>query len=210
MFHKQITMAIAPVFALIASFGMPGEASAKSWVDKDDDVVYLTSDKSNSDEYFIIEIDDDDVLITYYYQDEEEHKKDTKKYDEDDVISIHFVGDDDFDGFYNYTDLPSEAYGGGGTDYLIGGGGTDKLFGEEGKDYLFGYGGDDELDAGEDFVEGTVDGGEGNDTAGLGWWISNSSNRGYEIQDFDGWNSIEVVNWFNIAPPVTFSFSRRR
>lgn len=216
MLRKQIAMVFSLAFALVASLGMDVGASAKDWVDKDDDIIYLTSVEPNADEYFIVEFeydhdgDVDDVLITYYHQEGSGHVKDTKKYDADELDSIHFVGDEDLDGFYNYTDLPSVAYGGGGTDYLVGGDSTDEFFGEEGKDFLYGNGGNDKLDAGEDFVEGTVDGGEGEDSATLGWWISNSSNRGFKIQDFDNWNSIEVVNWFNMAPPFTFASSRRR
>jgi hypothetical protein len=63
------------------------------------------------------------------------------------VDSIYFTsgGGNVTDTFHNNTDLPSEAWGGGGADNFYGGGSSDSFHGGDGEDNLFGYGGVDFL-----------------------------------------------------------------
>lgn len=70
----------------------------------------------------------------------------------------------------NRSSLPSELFGGPGTDRLHGGNDRDALFGGEGRDYLYAYDGDDYLDGGpgDDYLYGhggndAMFGDEGND-----------------------------------------------
>lgn len=81
----------------------------------------------------------------------------------DEVDSIYFNGGggNASDTFHNNTDLPSEAWGGGGVDNFYGGGGSDSFHGGGGADNIFGYGGADYLYGGD----GNDDlyGGDGND-----------------------------------------------
>ena len=84
------------------------------------------------------------------------------------VRLIHFIGDDERDEVFCWTtEIPLIAEGQGGNDELWGGENNDTLIGGEGKDFLFGRGGRDRLNAGQDLEEGTVNGGDGVDTADI-------------------------------------------
>ncbi|MEO1528588.1 MAG: hypothetical protein AAFX06_24475 [Planctomycetota bacterium] len=184
---------------------------ADDWRDKEDGVLYLTSVDPMADEYFVVtlvndeEDPDDDpdwkLDITYYRIGPGVFEVDTKDYDAEDIQMIDFEGDDNLDGFYNYTSVPSVAYGHGGTDYLIGGDGPDDLFGGSDNDHLEGRGGEDDLfggwgrdslyggaqndylNAGRDRTERILDGGAGWDTGVMYYSQLRGTSRVY--QQFD-------------------------
>ena len=143
--------------------------SADDWRDKEDGVLYLTSDDPFADEYFIVErINDEEepdddpdwkIHITYYRISASLFEVDTAEYGEEDIDRIDFEGDANTDGFYNYTDKPSVAFGHGGADYLVGGDADDDLFGGPGNDVLQGGDGRDDLygERGRDSLYGGED-----------------------------------------------------
>src|SRR5436190_5124580 len=66
------------------------------------------------------------------------------------VTSLAFDGGLSNDSFNNTTNLPSEAHGGPGIEFLYGGTGTDVLYGDADQDHIWGGGGDDVVEGGAD------------------------------------------------------------
>ncbi len=106
------------------------------------------------------------------------------------VEQVVFNGLDGNDVFINTTDIPTEAHGDEGSDWLEGGSGDDELRGGKGDDTVLGNGGTDTLYGGpdNDLIEGnaradTVYGGKGDDTI-------NGGNADDELHGGEGNDSI--------------------
>ncbi|MEL6109593.1 MAG: hypothetical protein AAFU85_26585 [Planctomycetota bacterium] len=228
MFTKQTMMAAA----LLAAAAFVPTAYADDWRDEEDGVLYLTSVDSLADEYFIVQrINDEDdpdddpdwkIEITYYRISATDYEVDIADYDAEDIHRIDFEGDNNTDGFYNYTELPSVAYGHGASDYLIGGdgpddlygglgddvldgeGGDDDLYGERGRDILLGGPDDDFLNPGSDQQEGFLDGEGGYDIGVMYYSQSRGFSRVY--QQFDGFECESVQQRWTIFFSLTYFY----
>lgn len=88
--------------------------------------------------------------------------EETAVFEQADVVSIEFQGNDGNDVFRNQTEIASIAHGGAGDDYLAGGSGDDTLSGGLGDDTLVGRSGNDTLNGDEN--QDRLFGSDGDDT----------------------------------------------
>ena len=85
----------------------------------------------------------------------------SQTFDADEVISVTFIGNNGNDTLTNFTDIPSEFFGGSGDDTLTGGSNDDFINGGSGADVIFGGSGNDRLIGA--FGNDEIHGGDGND-----------------------------------------------
>lgn len=118
----------------------------------------IYSSEAGAAETFVITVQDGDLRVVH------SHTANPTYLSLNLVTNIYFEGDDDQDTVNNLTNKSMRALGGGGDDILLGGSSSDRLYGGQGADVLLGRDGADTLDAGDDQVEGFMDGGDGFDT----------------------------------------------
>lgn len=147
--------------AILGFLGSSSDASAQNIefsASEINGMLYIESGVSGAEETFIVTQSNNRIRIDHSLS------VDPLIFVATRIESIHFLGDDDRDDFYNYTELPSDQYGAGGDDRLNGGAAEDYLDGGDGVDYLYGGGSDDTLDPGLRPEEGAAVGDSGRDT----------------------------------------------
>ena len=208
----KVTKTIQTLFAItLAMFALTGAAQAQGSrpdIDKDDDIIYI--DGTNGADFCSIYIDGDEVEVVVWYFDSRRNRwRDVDSdYDIDDVDRIVFEGFAGSDSIWNATDIPLEAYGGLGDDWLNGGGGDDDLNGGAGYDSLVGNDGNDILQPGDGVEdERETIGGDGMDTFlipydfFLGNGIFQTVRSSIYTSDYDPTEDIETLFLgFNLYP----------
>lgn len=135
----------------LALFANSAVASAHDRPDIERDGGVVTIEGTTADEHCVIYYDRNDVEVVVWYYDEgdERWEKKDKDYRASSIEKIVFYGFAGNDSVTNNTDIPMEAYGGPGDDYLYGGTGDDDLYGGDGEDCLYGDDGSDLLQPGD-------------------------------------------------------------
>lgn len=172
MFTKSMLTTLLLATTTLSTQG--GRCSAQD-IDREDGVVTISG--TDLRDFCYVSYDQGDVVIELYVYNANNQFEDyeDRDYDLDDVSLIVFDGFGGNDVFRNDTYIPSEAYGGEGSDDLRGGYASDTLVGGSGKDWLNGRNGDDYLKPGTGEDEYSAIGGYGRDTFAMPGTLSNYS-----------------------------------